>query len=73
MSAKHKSAAARKRVLRQVELSWAEHPDWGIGRLISSAASISRGELRRNPRDIPDREIMSGLRALIPDEDEVKK
>lgn len=65
------SKASRNRVLKQVAASWDEHPEWGIGRLIVSAASIQRGELRKNPREVSDRDIMVGLRALIPDDDDV--
>lgn len=67
---KPKSKGARTRVLNQVALSWDHHPEWGLGRLIVSAASIQRGELRKNPREVDDRDLLVGLRALIPDEDE---
>lgn len=64
---KPRSAATRKRILKQIEQAWEEHPHWGIGRLISSAASISRAELRLNPHGVTDGEIVKGLRALIPE------
>lgn len=70
MSAAKKSKAARTRTLRQVALSWDAHPEWGLGRLIVAAASIQRGELRKNPREVNDRDLLVGLRALVPDEDE---
>lgn len=57
-------------MLRQVALSWDAHPNWELGRLLSSAASIARAQLRMNPREVSDRELASGLRALIPDDDE---
>lgn len=57
-------------MLRQVALAWDEHPEWNLGRLIVSAASIQRGELRKNPREVNDRDLAVGLRALIPDDDE---
>ena len=66
-------APAQKRLLKQIEKTWIEHPNWTLGKLITSAASISRGQLRLHPLVVTDREIASGLRALIPDEDEVKK
>ena len=56
----------RASMLKQIAETWDLHPEWGIGKLISSAASISRGELRLNPNGITDKEIMSGLKALIP-------
>ena len=65
-----KATTPRQRALMiaQLSVAWNAHPEWGIGRLLSSAASIARGELRLNPAHVTDKEIISGLKALIPDE-----
>lgn len=69
---KQKGAAprTRKMIVKQIALSWEEHPDWTLGKLLQSAASISRGELKVNPAFARDMELFNGLKALIPDEDE---
>lgn len=61
----------RAAMLKQVTETWDAHPEWGVGKLLSSAASIARGELRINPAYVTDKEILSGLRALIPDPEEL--
>ena len=53
--------------------AWDEHPAWTFGRLLQSAASIARGELRVNPAIVSDGEIIEGLRALVPSEWEKEK
>lgn len=59
----------QERMIAQITETWAYHPKWKIGRLLSSAASISRAELRINPLHVSDDEILAGLKALIPDVD----
>ena len=70
MSTTVRTSGARQRIIGELALAWEGHPDWSLGRLISSAASISRGQLRMNPREVTDSELRSGFRALLPDEDE---
>lgn len=53
--------------------AWEEHPAWTFGRLLQSAASIARGELRVNPAIVGDGEMIEGLRALVPSEWEKEK
>lgn len=55
-------------MLDAVREAWVHHQNWSLGRLLQSAASISRGQLRMNPGSLTDEEILVGLRALIPDE-----
>lgn len=55
-------------MLDAVREAWVHHQDWPLGKLLQSAASVSRGQLRMNPGTLTDEEILSGLKALIPDE-----
>jgi len=57
-------------IVNQLRASWEAHPDWTLGRLLQGAASIARGELKVNPAHVRDMELMNGLKALIPDDEE---
>lgn len=67
--------AEMHKTLDVVREAWAYHQDWTLGKLLQSAASISRGQLRLNPGVVTDAELVAGLKALIPDEweEELKK
>ena len=60
-------------LLAEVEIAWGYHPDWSLGKLLQSAASIARGQIRLNPAVVSDEELGAGLRALVPDEWETQK
>lgn len=63
----------RDALLQEVENAWDYHPDWTLGKLLQSAASIARGQVRLNPAVVSDEELVVGLRALVPDEWETQK
>lgn len=58
---------AQTTMLNQVKKTWEHHPDWTIGKLLQSAYNISTGEVRTNPAYAKHGQILSGLRALIPE------
>lgn len=49
------------------------HPNTPLGKLISNAVNISRGQLQSNPAFATDAEILNGLKALKPDDWEIEK
>lgn len=55
-------------VIAEVDTAWVYHQDWSLGKLLQSAASIARGQVRLNPAVVSDEELIAGLRALVPDE-----
>lgn len=59
-------------IINQVKATWAHHPNWTLGKLLQSAYNISTGEIRTNPAYAKNAQLMSGLRALVPDSDEVR-
>lgn len=59
-------------ILAEVEVAWGYHPDWTLGKLLQSAASIARGQIRLNPGVVTDEELSHGLRALVPDDWEME-
>ena len=48
-----------------------EHPEKGVGWIVQSAVTIIEGYWPGSTRSTPDDRLVRGLRALIPDEDEV--
>lgn len=46
------------------------HPTWPHGKLIMHAYKIERGELNVNPGYATDDQLLVGLKALVPDDDE---
>lgn len=59
-------------IANQIKKTWAHHPDWTLGKMLQSAFNVSTGELRTNPAYATNEQLMSGLRALIPEEGEEK-
>ena len=58
--------------LDAVREAWAHHQNWSLGRLLGSAASIQRGQLRVSPVGLTDEELTVGLKALIPEDWEIE-
>lgn len=67
------TADSRSETLAALAEAWDFHPDWGIGRLVHSAAAIVRGQIQVHIPGVSDAEIEGGLKALIPSEWELEK
>lgn len=61
----------RAAVLTALVAAMQEHPEWGVGRVVQSAVTIIEGYWPGSTRSTPDDKLVRGLKALIPDEDEV--
>lgn len=59
------SPQERKFMLETLLGVWNDHPRWGLGQLVTKAASIVPGE-RVSIEKATDQSIMAGLEALIP-------
>lgn len=57
----------QKSLLKQIETTWAHHPDWTLGKLLQSANDIALGEFRTNPAYSRHNHLTTGLKALIPE------
>lgn len=58
----------RAELIQAIVVAWEYHPNRPLGKMLSAAMNISRGELRSNPAFAGDAELLEGLRALVPDE-----
>lgn len=58
-------------MLDQIRKSWAAVPQFGIGKLLKSAAEASSADKRQRPENTSHDDLLLGLRMLIPDEDEL--
>lgn len=58
--------------LDAVREAWAHHQNWTLGKLLESAASAARGQVRLNPSVVSDEELVKGLKAMIPADWEIE-
>ena len=61
----------RSEVLIALALAMQEHPEKSVGWIVQSAVTIIEGYWTGAPRSTSDVRLVRGLKALIPDEDEV--